>query len=264
MAGNNAFEMISERGWYRGLGNMSRSELARWWGTRMWWVQSLIWVGLIGFMLGAVLFSSPDRPPSDEIAMLFSIFIGLFPAVGVVIIMQGTVVGEKQEGTAAWVLSKPITRPAFLLSKVIANGFGMLVTMVILPGSVTYMMHNAATGTPWNPVGFLAALSVIFLNNFFFLSLTLMLGTLFSSRGPVIGISLFLLFMQQNLVGMLPTLRYVLPLNLIIPIGQQVDAVVPCLLTGSHNYSPILVAVIALESILFVMIALWRFNREEF
>lgn len=264
MAGNNAFEMISERGWYRGLGNMSRSELARWWGTRMWWVQSLIWVGLIGFMLGAVLFSSPDRPPSDEIAMLFSIFIGLFPAVGVVIIMQGTVVGEKQEGTAAWVLSKPITRPAFLLSKVIANGFGMLVTMVILPGSVTYMMHNAATGTPWNPVGFLAALSVIFLNNFFFLSLTLMLGTLFSSRGPVIGISLFLLFMQQNLVGMLPTLRSVLPLNLIIPIGQQVDAVVPCLLTGSHNYSPILVAVIALESILFVMIALWRFNREEF
>lgn len=264
MAGNNAFEMISERGWYRGLGNMSRSELARWWGTRMWWVQSLIWVGLIGFMLGAVLFSSPDRPPSDEIAMLFSIFIGLFPAVGVVIIMQGTVVGEKQEGTAAWVLSKPITRPAFLLSKVIANGFGMLVTMVILPGSVTYMMHNAATGIPWNPVGFLAALSVIFLNNFFFLSLTLMLGTLFSSRGPVIGISLFLLFMQQNLVGMLPTLRYVLPLNLIIPIGQQVDAVVPCLLTGSHNYSPILVAVIALESILFVMIALWRFNREEF
>lgn len=264
MAGNNAFEMISERGWYRGLGNMSRSELARWWGTRMWWVQSLIWVGLIGFMLGAVLFSSPDRPPSDEIAMLFSIFIGLFPAVGVVIIMQGTVVGEKKEGTAAWVLSKPITRPAFLLSKVIANGFGMLVTMVILPGSVTYMMHNAATGIPWNPVGFLAALSVIFLNNFFFLSLTLMLGTLFSSRGPVIGISLFLLFMQQNLVGMLPTLRYVLPLNLIIPIGQQVDAVVPCLLTGSHNYSPILVAVIALESILFVMIALWRFNREEF
>ena len=70
--------------------------------------------------------------------------------------------------------------------------------------------------------------------------------------------------MQQNLAGMLPALRYVLPLNLIIPIGQQVDAVVPCLLMGSHNYSPMLVAVTALESILFVMIALWRFNREEF
>jgi hypothetical protein len=70
--------------------------------------------------------------------------------------------------------------------------------------------------------------------------------------------------MQQNLVGILPALRYVLPWNLIVPIGQQVDAVVPCLLTGSHNYSPILVAVIALESILFVMIGLYRFNREEF
>jgi hypothetical protein len=43
-----------------------------------------------------------------------------------------------------------------------------------------------------------------------------------------------------------------------------VDAVVPCLLTGSQNYSPILVVVVALESILFVLIALVRFNREEF
>ena len=265
MSGNSAFEMVSERGWRRGLGNMLKNELAGWWKTRMWWIQCLIWVGLIGLMFGAVLFGAPDPPPSEEVTMLFSIFTGLFPAVGVVIIMQGAVVGEKNSGTAAWVLSKPISRPAFILSKVAANSLGVLATMVLLPGIVSYAMHTVAAGNQWNLPGFLAAMGVIFLNNFFFLGLTLMLGTLFSSRGPVIGIALALLFMQQNLLGLLPALRYVLPWNLVIPIGQgQMDAVVPCLLLGLHSYSPLLVGTVALESILFILIGLYRFSREEF
>jgi ABC-2 type transport system permease protein len=182
----------------------------------------------------------------------------------VVIIMQGVVVGEKRGGTAAWVLSKPVTRPAFILSKVIANSLGVLATMVILPGIVAYTLTAAKTGTAWNLPGFLTGLSVVFLSNFFFLSLTLMLGTFFGSRGPVIGIALGLLFMQQYLVGWLPFLRYVLPWNLIIPIGEPVDAVVPSLLLGTHNYSSIPILVVALESILFILIGLWRFSREEF
>jgi ABC-2 type transport system permease protein len=264
MSGNSAFELVSERGWRRGLGGMLRSEFSRWWQTRMWWVQCLIWVGLVGFLLSAVLFSTPDTPPSEEVAVLYVVFAGLFPAVGVVIIMQGVVVGEKKDGTASWVLSKPVTRPAFILSKVIANSLGVIATMVVIPGSVAYALTAAATKTPWNLPGFLAALGVIFLSHFFFLSLTLMLGTLFNSRGSVIGIALALLFMQQNLIGWLPALRFVLPWKLVLPLGEQLDAVAPCLIVGSHNYSPMLIVVISLESILFLVIGLYRFSREEF
>jgi ABC-2 type transport system permease protein len=243
---------------------MLRSEIARWWKTRMWWVQCLIWAGITGFMLGIILFTSSDPPPSDEVAVLFTMFTGLFPSGGVVIIMQGVVVGEKKDGTAAWVLSKPVTRPAFILSKVIGNSLGVLGTMVVLPGILAYVLNALVTGDPWNPVRFLAALCVIFLSHLFFLSLILMLGTFFSSRGPVIGIGLGLWLMQQTLIGILPTLSFVLPWKLIIPTGEQLDAVAPCLLVGSHNYSPILIAVVALESILFIAVGLWRFNREEF
>jgi len=42
------------------------------------------------------------------------------------------------------------------------------------------------------------------------------------------------------------------------------SAVAPCLLLGSHNYSPTLIVVIALERLLFIGIGLWRFSREEF
>jgi ABC-2 type transport system permease protein len=264
MSGNSAFQLVSERGWRRGLGSMLKSEMSRWWKTRMWWVQCLIWAGILGFLLGAILFSSQDAPPSTEVAVIYAVFAGLFPAVGVVIIMQGTIVGEKKDGTAAWALSKPITRPAFLISKVIANSLGVLVTMVIVPGVIAFTMQALALRTPWTLPGFLAGLSVVFLSDFYFLSLTLMLGAFFSNRGPVIGIALGVLFLQQYLVGMLPFLRYVLPWNLMIPLGQPEDAVIPCLLVGSHNYSTILIAVIALESLLFIVIGLWRFSREEF
>ncbi len=63
--------------------------------------------------------------------MIYAVFAGMFPAVAVVIIMQGVLVGEKRDGTAAWVMSKPISRPAFILSKVLANSLGVLATMVV-------------------------------------------------------------------------------------------------------------------------------------
>jgi ABC-2 type transport system permease protein len=263
MSGNSAFEMVSERGWRRGFGNMLNGELTRWWKTRMWWVQSLIWVLIIGFLMSAILFTSSEPPPSQEVAVLATMFIGLFPGVGVVIIMQGAVVGEKKDGTAAWVFSKPLTRPAFILSKVIGNSLGVIGTMVVIPGIFAYALSALATGDWWNPLRFLAALSVVFLSDLFFLSLTLMLGTIFRSRGPVIGIGLGLLLMQQNLIGLWPALGFVLPWKLIIPIGEQMDAVAPSIITGSH-FSPTLILVVALESLLFILIGMYRSSREKF
>jgi len=262
MSGNSAFEMVSERGWRRGLSNLLDNESARWWKTRMWWTQSLIWVSLIVLMLGTVLFGTPDFKIEDAL-MIYAIFAGLFPAVAVVIIMQGVLVGEKKDGTAAWVLSKPAARPAFILSKVVANSLGVLATMVVLPGVVAYILFFIGTKIALDPVAFLAALGVIFLNPLFYLTLTVMLGAFFNGRGPVIGIGLAFLFMQQYLIALLPALRYVLPWTLVVPLNNETEAVVPALLSGQPIYSYIPLLAVAVECILFVLIALWRFNREE-
>lgn len=263
MAGNSAFELVSERGWRRGLNNLLGNELAHWWMTRRWWTQSLIWVAVVGFMLAGVIFSSPNFQFTDGV-MLYSVFAGLFPAVGVIILMQGALVGEKQDGTAAWVLSKPASRTAFILSKLAANSLGVLVTMVLVPGIIAYILLSYSQATVLQPLPFLAAWAVIFLNQFFYLTLTLMLGALFSSRGPVIGIALALLFLQQYLVGLVPFLQYLLPWTLAVPLNDQTQAVVPALLQGQPVYSWILVAAVLVESILFVLVALRRFQQEEF
>jgi ABC-2 type transport system permease protein len=254
--------MVNERGWRRGFNNLLDNEFARWWRTRMWWVQTLIWVGMIGFMLGALLFSTPDFKIEDGV-MIYALFAGMFPAVAVVIIMQGVLVGEKKDGTAAWVLSKPAARPAFILSKMVANSLGVLVTMVVLPGIVAYVLFFIRIKAGMDPLLFMAGLGVIFLNHLFYLTLTLMLGSFFNSRGPVIGISLAFLFMQQYLIGLLPVLRYVLPWTLVVPLNNQSEVVVPALLSGQPIYSYIPIMAVLVECVLFVLISLWRFKREE-
>jgi len=265
MSGNEAFELVTGRGWSRGLGNLSRSGLARWFKTRTWWIQCLIWGGSINLLLIAIAFSRQSSQTLYGLLLIFGIFASLFPAVGVVIIMQDALVGEKREGTAAWVLSKPVTRHSFVLSKVVSNSIGILATMILVPCTIAYAILSIYNKSPLIPLGFLGALAIIFVNHFFFLSLTMMLGSFFNARGPVIGIPLAILFLQQNLIDFLPILRFIFPWNLSIGLGTG-NSLMFSLMTKAPIQPEQLttLAIIIIESLLFLIVCLWRFNREEF
>ena len=47
-----------------------------------------------------------------EAMMIFAVASGLFGAIGTVIAMQGSLIDEKKSGTAAWIMSKPVSRTA--------------------------------------------------------------------------------------------------------------------------------------------------------
>jgi ABC-2 type transport system permease protein len=264
MSGNEAFEMTSGSGWSRGLENMLNSGLARWFKTRSWWTNCLIWGGLVGGITSAVAFNS-QPPPFADLLLIFMVFVGLFPAVGIVILMQDALVSEKTEGTAAWVLSKPVTRQAFLISKLIANSLGVLATMVIVPCLIGYIIISIAHKSTIDPLGYLGAMLVVFINDFYFLSLTLMLGSFFSNRAPVIGIPLAVLFLQQNLINFLPFLGYIFPWNLVVPLGNTTPLAFSLMLRQPIQQEHlILLGIVLAQEILFISLALWRFNREEF
>jgi ABC-2 type transport system permease protein len=197
--------------------------------------------------------------------IVYSLFASMFPAVAVIITMMGVVIGEKSDGTAAWVLSKPVSRPAFILAKLVANSLTVLVVMVVIPGLVAYPLIGLALGSLVNPLRFLAGLGVIWLALLFFLSLTLMLGAFLKSRGAVIGIALALLFAQQYLLGMLPVLKFALPWTLTVPLNNSNTALLPMLLQNQPvaAFLPQVLIIFA-ESVLFVVLAVWRFNKEEF
>lgn len=271
MTGNSAFIIREGRSWQRGLDNFLRAELTAWFGTRTWLTHLLIWVGMIDGILLVTLVSmqrAGDAGTPLEVAetgaMLYSIFTGFFAAVGVVIIMQDAIVGEKQSGTAAWVLSKPVSRAAFVLTKLFGNMAGILVMMILIPGIIAYILISQLGVGYWLPLGsFLAAMGGLAIALIFFQTFTLMLGTLFNGRGAVIGLALAFLFGQQFLVQMLPVLWDVLPVGIFLPRGDSGLSLTGALILGQPlpPLSPLWWSMGL--SVLFVLISLWRFERTE-
>ena len=261
MAGNSELQMVEERGWRRGVGNLMQAGFASWWKTNTWWIHALVWTAVFNGMMAGLIWGAPDADVNEG-AMLYCIFTGVFAAVAVIIIMQSEVVGEKQSGTAAWVLSKPVSRAAFILSKLVPNAVGVLVTMLLAPGVVAYIQLSMA-GADVSAGGFVAGMAVLGLNLLFYLALTLMLGTLFDKRGGVLAISLGFAFGQQYILGLVPAAVHVLPWTMAIPVGDSFGAIATALMLGRtpETFGPVVAATCMV--LLFVAVSLWRFESQE-
>ncbi|MCJ7701618.1 MAG: ABC transporter permease [Anaerolineales bacterium] len=273
MTGNSAFELVDEQGWRAGLKNMLRAEFNRWWKTRTWWVQSLVWIGVVDLILITVISAANAADelvmPIQELVMLYGVFGGMFTAVGVVISMQGAIVGEKISGTAAWVLSKPISRHAFVLAKLLANAFGVVITAMLIPGLGAYLIITLGTGESLSLLNFMGGMGILYLFVFYWLAFTLMLGAFFNARGPVIGIPLAFILGQQFILGVImsisPKMADFFPFSLVMPPQEtMMNSVVGHVIMGTPPPSWMPVYSSAIAIILFVVIGIWRFRREEF
>jgi ABC-type transport system involved in multi-copper enzyme maturation permease subunit len=156
------------------------------------------------------------------------------------------------------VLSKPLRRPAFILAKLIAYGVGLLATWVVLPGAVAYL-EFAVLGKVHLPIpGFAAALGLAYLNLIFYLTLVLMLATLFQGRGPVLGIAIFVLW-GWMITPLAVALADVMPWRLLMNLGQT-----EAILQGQPLPTEAPIIATALWSVLFTGVAIWRMGGEEF
>jgi hypothetical protein len=246
-----------ERGWKMGLANMLAKENHGWWRTRRWWIQVLLWLILLNVGDAANLrMGVPDN---------FLFAAGLVLPIAAIVLSQDAILGERNSTTAAWVFSKPLRRPAFLLAKIIAYGLGFLVTGVLLPGGIACLQVIAGGGSLSLLPGFAASLGLVYLNLLFYLTLALMLATLFQGRGPVMGIPLFILFL--SIIPDSAKLAEFMPWVLATHVGAGNGALPP--LTGyllSGQLLPTVTPIIAtaLWCVLFTGVAFWRIRREEF
>ncbi len=262
MAANSVFVPVEERGWRRGLRNLLRAGFGEWWSTNTWWTHALIWSGILNLMLAGVVFGAQEIQPVEGVGFL-SLFGGLFPTVAVVIILQGAIVGEKQNGTAAWVLSKPVSRTAYILGKLVPNAVSMPATMLLIPMTIGFVFLNVA-GVRLRVGGFLPGVLVVVLNMLFYIALTVMLGAMFDKRGGVIAIPLGLLFGQQYLINAVPILTNVLPWGLALPIGGEITtSIAASLMLGETPPTWMPVITVAVATLLFVVVAVWRFRDVE-
>src|SRR5512134_1298302 len=264
------FQLVEEKGWRRGLGNLLQGEYSAWFRSSRWWKHLLMWFAIINGMMGMMIYATAraakDGNAGPPMFFMYGLFGGMFVAIGVMIIMQRVLVGEKHSGTAAWVLSKPVTRTAFVVSRLVVNSIAILLTSVIVPGMIFYLTLGLFSDFGWlSPFGFLAALLMISLHTFFWIALVLMMGTLFEFSGGVIAVPMALYFIFWMGTGMVPGLIYISPLLLTFsPEPEQMNALPISLITGKPVFSWLPMISTIVFCVIFIVVAIRRFNRQEF
>lgn len=276
MNANLKFQPVKEWHSLRGFANLFRKENRAWWGTRRWWMNALVWSGGLGGLVSMMLFLLPSMaeatgdpnvaaaggPLAFGIEMGRTVFFELGTmalAIGVIVISQDLILAEKQSGLTEWLLAKPVARRAYVLAKLGASALAVLILLILLPALASYLLLSLRSETIFPLLPFLGGVSIMVIHTFFYLTLTLMLGTFFTSRPPILGIALSVVLGGNLLAGFLKPLLSVTPwmlgkIAVLVAGGQPVP---PGLLV-----SPLLAS--GLWSLTFIVVAVVKFEGTEF
>jgi ABC-type transport system involved in multi-copper enzyme maturation permease subunit len=264
MVANTELQRVELSGWRTGLANLLGKENRAWWASRRWLVHSVLWTVIVNGLVAAVVFLLAPRVTGDPlevgVEMLFK-FGGMALAIGTIVLVHDATIGERQVGVTEWLLSKPVSRPAYVLSKLLAHGLAVLVILVGLQVALGYGLLWLVAGEPLPLSSFLVGTAGLAVSMLFYLALTLMLGVLTANRIALLGASLGL-----TLLGFV-----------VVPLGATVSTwvmltpfalihVLPAVVLGMplplSVWVPI--GITALLSVLFVVVTLARFERLEF
>ena len=253
-------ERRTEKGWLSGLPTMLRLENNRWWNTKRWLKQTIIWLVLINGILGLIAYETTVDPTETVEGMPdYNIFLGAMMPIGVLVLTQGDLIREKQSGTAQWILSGPVSRESFLLSKLMVNSLYILPIVIWLQAAVSVLIFRYFGFQTPSTSGLILSLGIHSLHTLFWLTLSLFLGALFSGRGALLGVSLVFMVDQDLFIQIIPALR---PYMIQIMPKTLIDlATLAAYMQPLPMVTPILFN--ALWCIVFVAGALWRFKKEE-
>lgn len=257
-----------------GMINVIRKELYGERQLRFWITQIVIWFLLICGIPALLIVIPPDiwlatigdgipLTQTETAIMIFFALMGTMAALFIPVLMQGEIVDELESGTAAWIISKPVSRTAFLLAKFIANTLMFSLIIIVIPGIVGWLMF--AGSNVMTPLGYLTGLGLSTMVLLWFMFLTILLGVVTKSRsmtmGIAVGVYMGATFLGQMIV-MLTVFVPALMSMMIIPwiaadnlAGLPLPQVAPLI--------PPMIYVPIVEIVFFVIIAIWIFRKVE-
>jgi len=259
----NDFHPTKSGGRFQGLGNLLKTEISRWRHSLAWWLQiAAVVLFCNGITLMAMLGSGGD--PGIGM-MMFPLMAGFYVALSAMTMIQGAVVKEKTEGTAAWVLSKPVTRVGFMTSKFITNCISMTIALVFVPWIVAYFQLSLM-GEAIDLIGTFLAMGIFWTYCMFWLTMALMLGSIFKSRRPVMTImfTVFFLFIAAGSMNIPQEINFLFwwPGSGITDDPLYPQSIISNMLQGNYyvNWGPLILGGC---SVLFMAIAFLRFSKVE-
>ncbi|OPY28478.1 MAG: ABC-2 family transporter protein [Methanocella sp. PtaU1.Bin125] len=275
---------VENLGWTAGLRNMLKKENAKWWNWKSLAVQLIVWTVIVNSLVAMMVFALPQMPiPEDAkqqinqsgdaeaMQMLnftpevildlgLSIFFqvaGIALLIGSVILAHDSILKERESGTAAWLLSKPISRKAFVLSKLVANVIGLLLIVIAVQAAIAYAQISIATGGLVSIPSFLGGVGIMTVNSLFYLVLALVLGAFTLNRGVTLGLPIVVGIVGSFLLQFVSELQYVTPWAL----GSMALAMAEGLPMPDWVIFPIVATV--LWTLAFAGAAVWKFERTE-
>lgn len=140
--------------------------------------------------------------------------LGQLGAFAAIVLAMGAVAAEKERGTAAFILTKPASRGAFLGAKLVAQGVVLVVATV-----VAIALGWAYTAVLFEPPplgGWVALAALSWLGLAAWASITFLASTVSGSSAAAAGVGVVALI-GISLVGVLPTVGRFLPSGLLEP-----------------------------------------------
>ena len=193
-------------------------------------------------------------PPtvSDAIAQFLKNVAGTGVFVALLLPM-GAIAREKEQGTAAFVLTKPVSRQAFLAAKALA--LAVVLTIGVALATVAAYFYTALLFKPV-PVGdFLGCALLILLSLLVFAAFTFLGSALTQAPLAAVGIGAAV-WVALSLLGILPNVGEYTPAGLVTAAGQVALGKTPDQLA--------LIVLVNLGLILVALAASWlAFSRQE-
>ncbi|HEU5438345.1 MAG TPA: ABC transporter permease subunit [Ktedonobacterales bacterium] len=175
---------------------------------------------------------------------------GIFVAI---LLPMGMVAREKERGTAAFVLTKPLSREAFLAAKLVAL-LAVLAAGVALAAVATYV-YTAILFEPLAPGGFIACTLLVLLSLVVYGLLTFLGSTLARSQLPAVGLGLAA-WAALSLIGIIPRVAQLTPSGLLESASALARGTAPAHLAASLLGNAAICALV-------VVLAWLAFRRQE-
>lgn len=180
----------------------------------------------------------PDPTVADAVIQLTK-NVGQFGVVIAILVAMGAVAAEKERGTAGFILTKPVTRVAFIVAKVVAIG-SLLALALAVAGALAWV-YTAILFEPLPVAGFAAAVGLLWLSLAVFAALTF-LASVVAPSGIVAGGIGFGAFVLAGILSALPGIGAYLPTSLWGAADQLAVGVVPDPLLGPVLFNVAVVA----------------------
>lgn len=260
----------------RGLGGMLGAEL------RTWFPWRVLFLTIAGFGVFALVYVPWRAGGVNQVGSLFYFYLVLWIAMlmlSVVSLTEGSMLGEIERGTAAWLVGMPIGRPAVVQAKFLAPA-AAIATTVFVTGLAVYPLladgsrtgisefHVSAltevTGAPigaWGRfttlpgfgtyLGMLASLTMLLL---FVVAVMLLFGSIIRSRTAVFALGLVVIGLF-GAAALAASFAAASPAGL---MGAIADAA-----QGKEASFVVPIAATAVWTGLVLLLAIWAFDRRE-